>query len=70
MKNKNDVQDVLMDTKVDGNRIYQPVTHTRRIFLKSFRDKLAKKYTKLCYIINMKALQQDDYIKCVMSKIE
>jgi len=59
-----------MDTKVDGKRIYSAVTHTRRVAMKSQRALLIKKYLNLNMIINLKALQKDDFCKCVLSKIE
>ena len=45
-----------MNTKVDGKRIYQAVTDTRRVSMKSQRALLIKKYMNLNMIINLKAL--------------
>ena len=40
MRNKNEVEDILMDTLVDGNRIYEPISQGRRVGMKSLRYKL------------------------------
>ena len=65
-RNKNDVDDILMDAKVDNQRIYQPVAAARRVKMKNEKTKLIKKYQKLNMIINLKALKYDDYVKCVI----
>ena len=39
-RNKNDAEDILIDAKVDGNRIYQPVAQARRVHIKIHRFKL------------------------------
>ena len=38
MRNKYDVDDVLMDVKVDNARIYQPMALARRVKMKSHRE--------------------------------
>jgi len=38
MKNKNDVDDVLLDAKVDGARIYHPMADSKRVKMKSVKD--------------------------------
>ena len=38
MKNKNDVEDVFLDTKVDNNRIFQPISDVKRVKLKNLKD--------------------------------
>ena len=42
----------------------------KRVRIKSHKYKLISKLKKLNLIINLKALQKDDYIKCVINKIE
>jgi len=59
-----------MNAKVDGNRIYKPVAPKKGVKLKSHKYKLSLKIKKLNLILNMKALQNDDYIKCTLTKIE
>ena len=34
MNNKNDVDDILMDCKIDGHRIYQAMSSAKRVKIK------------------------------------
>ena len=38
MKNKNDVEDILIDAKVDEKRIYQPAAPAKRVKMKTTKD--------------------------------
>jgi len=44
IKNKNDPEDIFMDSKVDDKRIYQPVAQARRVQMKAQTGNLMKKY--------------------------
>ena len=66
IKNKNDPEDILMDAKVDGERIYQPVAVKRRVIMKSAKANLIKKYLKLKLILNLVALKKDDYVRSLI----
>jgi len=59
-----------MDTKVDDKRIYEPVSQARRVKMKSDKANLMKKYQKMNMILNLKALHRDEYVKCIIQKIE
>ena len=69
MRNKNMVEDILQDTIVDGDRIYEPITDGRRVTMKNDKFKIIVLVNKLNLILNLKMLHRDDYIFCCLSKI-
>ena len=56
IKHKNDVDDVFQESKVDGERIYQPRVDAKKVRIKTHRLNLSKKFAKLNMIINLKCL--------------
>ena len=56
MRNKNDAEDILVDAKVDGNRIYETLIPSTREKTKRMKDLWLAKYQKLNLIINFKLL--------------
>lgn len=63
------VEDILQDTLVDGNRIYEPISDGRRVTMKTDKYKLLTLINKLNLVLNLKIIQKEDYIYCCLAKI-
>ena len=50
------MDDVFQESKVDGERIYQPRVDAKKVRIKTHRLNLSKKFAKLNMIINLKCL--------------
>ena len=70
IRNKNNPDDIFYNTRIDGVRVTNPISGQRKVEQRTKKYDLMKKYRKLNLVINLKSFHQQNYIRCVLAKID